>query len=78
MDVNKLRDTEYIKCVDLLDKLIDLDEDTKEKIHRCVQSMGIKNFFLHFELMDLSLETCEKLNSIQSIIELFDEEGGQA
>ncbi|KUO71718.1 MAG: hypothetical protein APF77_07910 [Clostridia bacterium BRH_c25] len=78
MNVNKLRDTEYIKCVDLLDKLIDLDADTKEQIHRCVQSMGIKNFFLHLELMDLSMETCEKLKSIKSIIDLFDEEGGQA
>ena len=78
MNVNKLRDTEYIKCVDLLDKLIDLGEDAKEKIHRCVQSMGIKNFFLHLDLMDLSMETCENLKSIKSVIELFDEEGGQA
>jgi hypothetical protein len=78
MNVNKLRDTEYIKCVDLLDKLIDLDMDTKEKIHRCIQSIGIKKFFSHLELMDLSMETCEKLKSIKSIIELFDEVGGQA
>jgi hypothetical protein len=78
MDVNKLRDTEYIKCVDILDELIGLGADDKEKIHRCIQSMGIKNFFLHLELMDLSMETCEKLKNIKSIIEVFDEEGGQA
>jgi len=45
MNLEKLRDTEYIKCVELLAELIDLDVDTKEKIHMCFQSMGIKNFF---------------------------------
>lgn len=78
MGLEKLRDMEYIKCVDLLAKLIDLDADTKEKIHKCFQNMGIKNFFLHLELVDLSPETREKLKSIKSIIEIFDEEGGQA
>lgn len=76
MGLEKLRDTEYIKCVELLAKLIDLDADTKERIHKCFQNMGIKNFFLHLELVDLSLETCEKLKSIKSIIKIFDEEGG--
>jgi hypothetical protein len=78
MDFEKLRETEYMKCVVLLAKLIDLDADTKEKIHKCFQSMGIKNFFLHLESADLSLETSEKLKSIKAIIEIFDEEGGQA
>jgi len=78
MNLEKLRDTEYIKCVGLLAELIDLDADTKEKIHKCFQSMGIKNFFLHLESVDLSPETTEKLKSIKSIIEIFDEEGGQA
>mgnify|MGYP000897568350 CR=1 FL=1 len=77
MDLEKLRAMEYIKCADLLAKLIDLDVDTKERIHKCFQNMGIKNFFLHLELIDLSPETCEKLKSIKSIIEIFDDEGGQ-
>ena len=78
MNSEKLRDTEYIKCANILSKLIDLDVDTKGRIHKCFQSMGIKNFFLHLETVDLSPETCEKLTSIKSVIEMFDEEGGQA
>ena len=78
MNLEKLRDTEYIKCVGLLTELIDLDADAKEKIHKCFQSMGIKNFFLHLESVDLSPETSEKLNSIKSIIEIVDEKGGRA
>lgn len=78
MNLEKLRDAEYIKCVGLLADLIDLDGDTKEKIHKCFQRMGIKNFFLHLESVDLSPETTEKLKSIKSIIEIFDEKGGQA
>ena len=78
MDLEKLRDTEYVKCAGLLSKLIDLDADTKERIHKCFQSMGIKNFFLNLESVDLSPETYEKLKNIKSIIEMFDEEGGQA
>lgn len=78
MNLEKLRDTEYIKCVGLLAELIDLDADTKEKIYKCFHSMGIKNFFLHLESVDLSPETTEKLKSIKSIIEIFDEKRGQA
>jgi len=78
MKLEKLRETEYVKCVGLLTELIDLDVDAKERIHKCFQSMGIKNFFLHLESADLSPETTEKLRSIQSIVEIFDEVGGQA
>ncbi len=78
MDLEKLKDTEYVKCVDLLAELIDLDSDTNEKIHKCFQIMGIKNFFLHLESVDLSPETCEKLKSIKSIIEIFDGKRGRA
>jgi len=77
MDLEKLKDMEYEKCVDLLAELVDLDADTKETIHKCVQSMGIKNFFLHLELVDLPPETCEKLKSIKSIIEIVDEKRGR-
>jgi len=77
MDFEKLRETEYIKCAVLLAELMDLDADTKEKIHERFQSMGIKNFFLHLESADLSLETSEKLKSLKSIMEIFDEKGGQ-
>lgn len=78
MNLEKLRDTEYIKCVGLLAELIDLDADAKEKIHKCFQSMGIKNFFLHLESVDLPPEASEKLKSIKSIIEILDEKGGRA
>lgn len=76
MNLEKLRDTEYIKCAGLLAELIDLDADTKEKIYKCFQSIGIKKFFLNLESIDLSLETTEKLKSIKSIIEIFDGKGG--
>jgi hypothetical protein len=61
MNLEKLKEMEYIKCVGLLAELIDLDVDTKEKIHMCFQSMGIKNFFLHLESVDLPPEAPEKL-----------------
>lgn len=78
MNLKEIRSTEYSKCVNLLAKLIDLDNNTKEKIYKCFQSMGIKNFFINLELVDLPLETCEKLKSIKSVIEMFEEERGQA
>lgn len=78
MDLDKLKEKEYIKCVGLLAELIDLDADTKEEIHKCFQNMGIKNFFLHLESVELSPEISEKLKSMKSIIEIFDEEGGPA
>lgn len=73
MDLEKLRDTEYIKCVDLLAKLLDLDADTKEKIHKYLQGMGIKNFFLQLESVGLPPETTEKLKSIKAIMEIYDD-----
>lgn len=78
MNFNKLKETEYIKCMGLLAELIDLDADTKEKIYMCFKSMGIKNFFINLESISLSPEVFEKLNNIKSIIEIFDEKGGQA
>ena len=70
MNLEKLREMEYIKCIGLLAELIGLDADTEEKIYQCFQSMGIKNFFLHLELLDLPQEIFEKLKSIKSIIEV--------
>ena len=78
MDIKKLKDMEYIKCVGLLAELIDLDADAKERIHKYFQSIGIKNFFLHLESVDLPPETSEKLKSIKSIIEIVDEKRGRA
>mgnify|MGYP001048570833 CR=1 FL=1 len=78
MILEKFKDTEYIKCVNLLAELVELDADEKEKIRKCLLSMGIKHFFLHLELMGLASVTSEKLKSIKSIIDIFDEEGGQA
>lgn len=77
MDLEELKDMEYMKCVDLLAELADLDSDTKEKIYKCFQSMGIKNFFIHLESVDLPPETCEKLKSVKSIIEMFDGKRGR-
>jgi hypothetical protein len=73
MNLNELKKTEYVKCVNLLAKLIDLDDNTIEKIHKCFQRMGIKNFFINLESVDLPLETCEKLKNIKFVIEMFDE-----
>lgn len=78
MNLKKLKDMEYIKCVGLLAELIDLDADAKERIHKYFQSIGIKNFFLHLESVDLPPETSEKLKSIKSIIETVDEKRGRA
>lgn len=78
MDLKRLRDMEYIKCIDLLEKLLDLDVVSKEKVYKCFQNMGIKNFFLHLGSVDLSIETSKKLKSLKIIIDMFDEEGGQA
>jgi len=78
MNLKEIRNTEYSKCVDLLAKLLDLDDNTKEKIHKCFQSMGIRNFFINLESLDFLFETCEKLKSIKSVIAMFDEEGRQA
>ncbi len=77
MDLEKLREMEYIKCVDLLVELLDLDADEKEKIHKCFQRMGIKSFFLHLESLDLPPQIFEKLNSINSIIDLVERKRGQ-
>jgi len=78
MNLKETRNMEYSKCVNLLAKLIDLDDDTKEKIYKCFQSMGIKNFFMNLESLNLPFEICEKLKNIKSVIEMFDEKGGNA
>jgi len=78
MNLEKLKDMGYKKCTDLLSELIGLDVDTKEKIYKCFQNMGIKNFFLHLESVDLPQATSEQLKSIKTIIEIFGEERGQA
>ena len=78
MNLKETRNMEYSKCVNLLAKLIDLDDNTKEKIYKCFQSMGIKNFFANLELLDLPFDIYEKLKNIKFVIEMFDEEGGQA
>lgn len=78
MNLEELKEMEYIKCVGLLAELIDLDTNEKEKIYKYFKSMGIKNLFLHLESVDLSPETTEKLKSIKSIIEIFDGKRGRA
>ena len=80
MNLEKSRKAEYKKCAALLSLLIGLDADAEEKIYRCFQNMGINNFFLHLESLELGLsqETYEKLKSLRIIIEVFGEERGQA
>ncbi len=77
MDLETLRESEYRKCADLLAELLDLDGDTKERILKCFQHMGIKNFFQHLESADLAPETSEKLQSIQVLIEILDDKRGR-
>jgi hypothetical protein len=80
MYLEKSRNAEYKKCVALLSLLIGLDADAEEKIYRCFQNMGVDNFFLHLESLelDLSQEAYEKLKSLKAVIEVFGEERGQA
>jgi len=70
MDLENLRNTEYLKCADLLAELIGLDVDAKEKIYKCFESMGIQSFFQQLESLDLSPETTDKLKNVKAIIEL--------
>ena len=77
MNLEKLRDKEYLKCTELLSELIGLDTDTEEKIYKCFQSMGITYFFKHLELVGLPQEASEKLKNVKFIIEVFDEKVGQ-
>lgn len=80
MYLEKSRNAEYKKCAALLSLLVGLDADAEEKIYRCFQNMGVDNFFLHLESLELGLsqETYEKLKSLRIIIEVFGEERGQA
>lgn len=45
MNLEKLRDVEYIKCVDLLTELLDLDADAKEKSISAFKRWELKVFF---------------------------------
>ena len=77
MNLETLRESEYKKCAGLLAELLSLDGDTKEKIQKCFQRMGIRNFFRHFESADLAPETSEKLQSVQVLIEILDDKRGR-
>jgi hypothetical protein len=57
--------------------LLGLDGDSKEKLQKCFQRMGIKNFFQHLESADLAPETSEKLQSIQALIKILDNKRGR-
>lgn len=76
MNLEKSRNAEYKKCAALLSLLVGLDADTEERVCGCFQNMGINNFFLHLESLELGLsqETYEKLKSLRIIIEVFGEE----
>lgn len=76
MDIEKLRNEEYSKGIDILYALIEIGADEKEKIYKCFQSMGIKSFFQQLEVLDLSPETIEKLKNVKAIIELSSEKRG--
>jgi hypothetical protein len=76
MDIEKLRNEEYSKSIDILSALIEIDADEKGKIYKCFQSMGIKSFFQQLESQDLSPETIDKLKNVKAIIELSGEKRG--
>ena len=78
MNLKALREKEYIKCVDLLSEMIDLDAGAREIVHKRLQNMGIKNFFLNLDSVELSPEAIEKLKSIKAIIELSNVKRGRA
>jgi len=80
MNLEKSRKAEYKKCAALLSLLIGLDADTEEMVCECFQNMGVYNFFLYLESLelDLSHEAYEKLKSLKAVIEVFGEERGQA
>lgn len=78
MNLDELKEKEYLKCVGLLSELIDLDIEAQEKIYQYFKNIGIKNFFLQLEFIGLSPELSDKLNSIKSIIEISDQEGERA
>ena len=77
MNLEALRELEYKKCADALAELLGLDWDTKERILKCFQRTGIKNFFQHLESADLAPEIFEKLQSIQALIEILDDKRGR-
>jgi len=77
MNLETLRESEYKKCAGLLAELLGLDGDSKEKLQKCFQRMGIKNFFQHLESADLAPETSEKLQSIQALIKILDNKRGR-
>lgn len=77
MDLETLRESEYRKCAGLLAELLGLDENAKERILKCFQRTGIKNFFQHLESADLAPEIFEKLQSIQALIEILDNKRGR-
>ena len=70
MDIERLRNEEYSKSIDILSALIELDAEEKEKIHKYFQSIGVKSFFQQLESLDLSPETIDKLKNLKAIIEL--------
>jgi len=80
MNLEKSRNAGYKKCAALLSLLVGLDSVEEEKIYRCFQNMGVDNFFLYLESLelDLSHEAYEKLKSLKAVIEIFGEERGQA
>ncbi len=77
MNLETLNKSEYRKCAGLLAELLGLDGDTKEKIQKCFQRMGIKNFFQHLESAELAPETFGKLQSMQALIEILDDKRGR-
>ncbi len=77
MDLETLRESEYRKCAGSLTELLGLDKDSKERILKCFQRMGIKSFFQHLESADLAPEISEKLQNIQALIEILDNKRGR-
>lgn len=58
----------------LIGQLLELDIYTEEKITGYIENYGIDNFLKDYDKMELSYETCEKLESLGLILETFSEQ----
>lgn len=66
--------TEYKYISSLLAQLLEVDIYTEEIITGYIENFGVDNFFNNIELMDLPYEVIDKLENLQLILEVLEEE----
>jgi len=64
--------SEYQKAVNAVVKLLELNTEDKEKIEHHIRCLGIRVFFSNLEAFNFHEEVLEKLQSLQSVIEVLD------